>query len=660
VAPSRVELRRGAQWNVAELLRADSVTAGIVILLALAWCVEGALALARLPQRLDVFVDLGAALLCVWLAVRLVRTRTVPRVPLVVWAYVLWVLAGLYTHAPAGAAVTSARNFVLLPVLALLLATEGTSERRVRFTLVTLFGLAVLQFVLMVEQAMRFGDVDQVSGSFGASANAATAAAMLIVICVAASGYLVRAPGDKLALAAAAVFPLFSAWAVVKIVPLLVPAAVVVTAIGALAVRRTSWRRALTVMAAVTASAGLVISWYAAFRPDSFQALFNADARANYVRNASINRNSSFAPTPDERPARGKFANLVDDPSAEIDTAGMSSYVNAVISRAAVAYSGRGSFRIADAAPGDYTAQLTNYDGTRIAVKENVPYTFSAYVRAATRSSEAVTVQIEWRDSNGRIVGTTLGTSTTAPGRYRRLVASGKAPTRAVTATPKIAVTHVPDAASAIYADALQFERGTKVTPYVERPENSRRRSILVPRPFPGRLTQWRMAEREISTSPTKRLFGEGLGSATVAVNLGVSPEDLSANAAAASYSDFGTLLVERGWTGVALVGLIAVILGVTALRIARTLPGRLWTTALTLAVPGVLCVMAAYGMIASQLRNAAVALTFWVVIALGLSPGSFLGRARDVRRESTDSVATAPHIERNDDRLQVMRRKTN
>jgi hypothetical protein len=304
----------------------------------------------------------------------------------------------------------------------------------------------------------------------------------------------------------------------------------------------------------------------------------------------------------------------------------MSSYANAAITHGAVAYAGRGSFRIGDSTAGEYTAQVTNYNGTRISIKKHATYTFSAYVRGATEARrQTVAVQIEWRDAKERILATTLGVSTVAPRHYRRFVATGTAPTRAVSATPKIAVTHVRSADSAIYADALQFRRGKRPIPYVERPENRRRRALFVRGPFPGRLTQWRMADREISTSSARRLFGEGLGSATVAENLGVAPEDLSPNAEAASYSDFGTLLVERGWTGVAAIALVAFILGLTALRIARRLPGRLWTTAFT----------------------------------LGLSPGTFLGRVRDDRATSSGSTATGAY-ERNGDRLRVTRRKTN
>ncbi len=152
---------------------------------------------------------------------------------------------------------------------------------------------------------------------------------------------------------------------------------------------------------------------------------------------------------------------------------------------------------------------------------------------------------------------------------------------------------------------------------------------------MPGRLTQWHMAEREISGSVATKMFGRGLGSATVAENVGVHPQDLSAEAEAASYSDFGTLLVERGWTGIAVVALFAAALAWASFRIALTVPRGQWTTAFTLAVPGALCVMASYGMIADQLRSAPAALTFWLVVAFGLSPRAFLaGRPWRSRNE--------------------------
>ena len=157
-------------------------------------------------------------------------------------------------------------------------------------------------------------------------------------------------------------------------------------------------------------------------------------------------------------------------------------------------------------------------------------------------------------------------------------------------------------------------------------------------------------------------MFGKGLGTATVAENLGVYPRDLSPDAALASNSDFGTLLVERGWSGIAIVAFFATALAWTAWRILPFLEMSRWTTALTAAVPGAVCVMAAYGPLAEQLRNAAAALTFWLLVALGLSPDAFLG-GRPWRKPQIDSrlfaapVGSAGEV---DDYAAAGRRKTN
>jgi hypothetical protein len=438
----------------------DGVTLAVAGLLVLAWCVEGFLDLTGLPHRLDVVVDASEVLLCVWLAVRLLRDRAFPRIPILVGLYVVWVLAGFATHAPAGAVITAARNLLLLPALAFLLAASGTTERRARALVVTLVGLSAFELILTVGQAVRFSDADKIVGTFGFAANAATAAALLMTSCVAVAGYLVRAPFGTAALVAGAVFPLFSAWASVKLVPFLLAIAVGAVAIAVLVFRRTTWRRAAAAIATALLASGFVIGYYAAFRPDSYAALFHSDARAKYLKTSSIH--------------------------------------------------------------------------------------------GATRNP------------NG---------------------------------TPRVT----------------------------------------------GRSTQWRRARHEISGSPTTEVFGKGLGTATVAENLGVYPKDLSRDARLASYSDFGTLLVERGWSGIAIVALLAIALVWTSLRIiAASALGR-WTTALTAAVPGVVCVMAAYGPFAEQFRNTAAALTFWVLVAAGLSPREFLGGRPWARAAATDGLRREP-----------------
>lgn len=421
----------------------ETVTASLLWLLTLTWLIEGFLALAGLPHRLDVVVDGTEVLVCVWLAVRLLRGGAIPRVPILVGLYAVWVLLGLDTHAPAGAAITSARNFLLLPTLAFLVAASGTNERRARIVSYALLALATFEVALTILQSFRFTNADRIVGTFGNAANAATAAAILMTVSVGIAGFLVNAPGATAGLAAAIALPLFAAWAAVKLVPFVLPLAVVAVALLAVLRRRTTWRRVVTALAASAVASGLIIGYYAAYRPDSFAALFHTSARAKYLRSASV-------------------------------------------------------------------------------------------------------------------LGTTLN-----PNGTQHLT---------------------------------------------------------------GRLTQWRTANREISGSTRTKLFGKGLGTATVAENVGVYPKDLTPGARLASFSDFGTLLVERGWSGIAAVALFAIALVVAAWRLVALLPAAQWTTAFTVAVPGVVCVMAAYGPFAEELRNAAAAFTFWLVVALGLSPAWSVG----------------------------------
>jgi hypothetical protein len=608
-------------------LAADLTTAVLVALLVGAWCIAGVLDLTGLPHGVVVLVDLSEVVLCVWLGARLAFAREIPRSLVLVVGYALWVLTGLVTHAPPAAAVTALSHWLVLPALAFFVAARGTSERRATVVVGTLLALGVFEFVLTLAQSFSAVNPDAIVGSFGHSANAVTAAVVLIAACVAVAGYLVRAPFGTLGLASAAILPLFSAWALAKIVPVFLPVVTLAVVAPALVLRQTSWRRAAASMAAVTASAGLVIASYAVFNPDSLKALTSL----NYLRNATTSPSSAGQP-------QLQLAGVI-----------LGDYVNASLSSAVVPGSRSVGFKVANVAAGDYTVWMAEQDDAPIRVAQDRSYVFSASVKSPSAAPQTIEPQIEWLSSDGHVIATILGhrlLSFRAGTRLQQLVVSGRTPTGAVSAQPKIAVSGSPPAGSAIFAESLRFKRGTvQSAPPPSSTHNGTGRAGQKPvtpasqRPVPGRLTQWRMAEHAISRSLATKLLGNGLGSATVAVNLGVHPQDLSADAEAASYSDFGTLLVERGWIGLAIVAFFALAIAGTAFRIAQALPHGRWTTALTLAVPGVVATMAAYGMIAATLRSRPVALTFWLVVALGLSPGAFLG-GRPWRRASASSSA--------------------
>jgi hypothetical protein len=606
------------------------------VFLVVTWCIAGVLGLTGLPHGGVVLVDLSEAVLCVWLGARLVFARKIPRGLVLVVAYALFVLTGLVTHAPPAAVVTALNHWLVLPALAFFVAARGTSERRATVVVVTLLALAVFEFVLTLAQSFGTANPDAIVGSFGSFGNAVTAAVVVIAACVAVAGYLVRAPFGTLGLASAAILPLFSAWAMAKMVPVFLPVVTLAVVIPALVLRQTSWRRGAASMAAVMASAGLVIASYAVFHPDSFKALTSL----NYLRNATISPSSAGQP--------------------QLYLAGvtLSDYWNASLSPAVRAGSRSVGFKVANVAAGDYTVWMAGPDGAPIRVARDRSYVFSASAEGASAAPQTIVPQIEWLDSNGHVIATISGRPLSSLGvgtQFRQLVVSGRASAGAVSARAKIAVFGSPPAGSAILAESLRFERGTirSVPPPSsthkgtgrarQKPFTAVPKPAPAQRPVPGRLTQWRMAEHAISGSLAAELFGKGLGSATVAVNLGVYPQDLSADAEAASYSDFGTLLVERGWIGVAIVAFFALAIAGTAFRIARTLPHGRWTTAFTLAVPGAVATMAAFGIGTAQLRSRPAALTFWLVVALGLSPGAFLG-GRSWRRGSvTPESSSAP-----------------
>ncbi|MHB8693412.1 MAG: hypothetical protein ACYDHH_19425, partial [Solirubrobacteraceae bacterium] len=346
--------------------------------------------------------------------------------------------------------------------------------------------------------------------------------------------------------------------------------------------------------------------------------------------------------------AAGSVAHL--PPLAVLSKAELSDYWNAYVAPIAATSSAQPMFLIGNLAAGDYTAKLTGARGARLPVRSGRRYSFRFSVRSAagSRSSrDLAQAQIEWFDGAGDLIDTITGSWIAwdaGDARIHRLVIAGAAPRAAATAVPKIALSGDTVSGSSVEAASLRFGQGAGKGPGAvmgltvpvptgglgaggsqsPSPPTSAPATTTVP-PFPGRVTQWRMAEHAVSGSVATRLFGNGLGTATLADNLGVHEQNLSPDAQAASYSDFGTLLVERGWSGVAIVGLFAAALAAAALRLLRVRRRGCWSTALTAAVPGAVCVMAAYGMIADQLRSRPAALTFWLVIALGLSPGGFL-----------------------------------
>ena len=138
------------------------------------------------------------------------------------------------------------------------------------------------------------------------------------------------------------------------------------------------------------------------------------------------------------------------------------------------------------------------------------------------------------------------------------------------------------------------------------------------PRVLPSVHAQYQAAERVINGSVPSLLFGEGLGTSTYARNLGVKPTQRDARWAA--YSDFGSLLVELGWVGVAVVATCALALGLGSVAAAKRAPPGSWTRALLLAYPGVLVATTAAALYGNPFRDVGSATIFWVLTGLVLA----------------------------------------
>lgn len=585
-----------------------ALTVVLAALLVGTWCSEGVRTAAGLPHAVVGVVDVAEFVIVVWVGLRLVRRRGLRWIPPLVAVYGVWVALGLVTDAPAASVVTALKSLLLLPALALVVAASGSGERRARVVVAVLLALGGLEFVVTLVQSFGTTDSDSIVGTFGPFANAVVGCVVLLVVCVAIAGFLVRAPFGGAGLALGAALPIFSAWTLVKFVPVALPCAALAVVVPAVALRRATFVRGLVAFAVALASSAIVIGSYAVFNRDSFEALFNKRAATNYLQSAAITGAKAVSP-------EGAIGGDV-----------VSDYANA-----SVGTSGGTSFVISNVAAGDYTAWFGGTGGM-YGVRPGKRYVFQVGASSAASVPQKVQAQIEWRDRAGTVLAISEGRLVSLPeATVVPVVATvaATAPARAVTAMPKLAVTGSPPAGSSVTVAAASVAfpqtghgRGAVPPPSVK-PQ------APAPRPVPGRLTQWRMAEDAVSRSTARELFGTGLGAATVADGLGVAAQDLSPDAAAASYSDFGTLLVERGWSGVALVAVFGLALLIVALRLARSLPAGLWTTAFTVAVPGAVAVMAAYGMVADQLRNRSAALTFWVIVALGLSQLPHVARGR-------------------------------
>lgn len=263
---------------------------GLVALLALAVLLPGILAAFELPGGLEVLADLVAVgLLCSSMAVAIRSGRPI----------VLPFLALLYLAVLLGAAavaddlprlVVAAKNFLLLPGLALALAMLGESEDRNRSAVLAVIGLVGIQFLVTIIQSLTLEDFDLVVGTFGDYSGPSTAFALQAGAVLALAAYFRSGAVGWLALTL--LLPLASVWGVIRLVPLVFPLACLAVAVAAAwargggagaPVRRS--RVAGVAGGALVASVALWVT-FAVAKPFDFGLFTDQGARATYFETA--------------------------------------------------------------------------------------------------------------------------------------------------------------------------------------------------------------------------------------------------------------------------------------------------------------------------------------------------------------------------------------
>jgi hypothetical protein len=277
----------------AKRVRQSSIDVGCVALLGTAVLIQGIVVALGLPHRVELLADLAAVALLVFIAVAVARSgATIPIPYLAVALGALLVVAAMRSDDFLRLLV-SARNFLLLPALALGLAALGPSERRNRAVLLTAMALIAIEFLVTIVQAFTVADQDQIVGTLGDFSGPSTAFAIIAGACV-ALGVFAAGAGRAWWLSLGVLLPLFSIWASIRIVPLVVPIAagsIVLAAWwaarGASGLRGRLRQPALVGLTALVTTAAL-FAGYAIFRASDFQLFTSSQQRDIYLRQANV------------------------------------------------------------------------------------------------------------------------------------------------------------------------------------------------------------------------------------------------------------------------------------------------------------------------------------------------------------------------------------
>jgi hypothetical protein len=162
-----------------------------------------------------------------------------------------------------------------------------------------------------------------------------------------------------------------------------------------------------------------------------------------------------------------KITNLVENPSFEAGDFGYE--VDAGLTGLVVVdvfYLETASLRVTGGGGASKTLYILKFDGTRMPVLANEFYAFSTHIKPDPANSPTTISGrpvIEWRDSGGAVISTTLGaTANYAPADdWRRIDVGAVAPTNAVTARPGWRETGFWGGGKILYFDGVMFNQGS-------------------------------------------------------------------------------------------------------------------------------------------------------------------------------------------------------
>jgi hypothetical protein len=616
-----------------ETIGQSAIDVGCVVVLVVAVLIQGLAVALDLPHRVELLADLAAVVLLVWISIGLARGGSRISVPYLALALGVVLMVAAFRSDDFTRLLVSARNFVLPPLLALALASLGERECRNRAVMLTVVGLAVVEFAITIVQAITIDNVDLIGGTFGDYSQQSVAFAIITGACLALGIYAARVKGAPW-LVLAMVLPGFLIWAVIRSALPIAPVAGLAVVVGAWWVRKSDrplgrpWGRPAVTAAAVILSAVAITAGFAVARPRDFALFTNSSERSAYLHDATIYSRAGQWTSVNGRITRARGEPLGGRASFSVTPFGGVPYAGARADgvspiQAGGTYSFLASVRASST--GHYQLWAGTYLGTehrgavtKVAADQWTPMR----VRGVKITATGPLFVALWKPSGSysRDESISFACITVTKGAIARETQSKGSPRCSSEQTD-------PSTSSSGNGGDRQSPAkgggGRKSPAKGDGGRESTAHAGSSASSIPGRLDQYKTAARLIDGGPASFLFGNGLGATTYADNLGVGPPSKAERSA--GYSDVGTLIVELGWLGVALAVASAVVLGIGSLVAARRAEPASWTQALLIGYPGVLVTMVALAFFGAPFRNVGSATIFWLLTGLALA--SILGR---------------------------------